>query len=124
VVCLRWIYRDTLFMQKDIRRTPRNYNGTSLTTHRVGDLLSDVLSGINNVYQKRPDLIVKAWPEVIGPKLAPMTEALSLDEDVLIVKVKNSTLHSLLTRDKFHILRAIKQRFPKANIRNIIFRIA
>ena len=115
-------------MSKDIQRTPqrnpRNYGGTSLTTHRVGDLLHGALSGINNVYQKRPDLILQAWPDIIGPKLASMTEAISLNEEVLVIKVRNSTLHSLLTRDKFRILEVIKQKFPKANIRNIIFRIA
>lgn len=125
MLCFGWIYGSLLFMKKNSpQRTPRNYNGTSITTHRVGDLLAGVLSGINNVYQHRPDLILLAWPQVIGPKLASMTEALSFTEEVLTIKVRNSTLHSLLTRDKYRILGAVKQKFPKTNIRNIIFRIA
>jgi len=107
------------------RQTPRNYDGTDVTTHRVGDLLGSILSKIHVTYEDRPDLILRAWPEVIGPKLAPMTQAISLCDGVLTVNVKNSTLHSLLSRhDKYRILSTINQRFPKANIRNIIFRIA
>jgi len=106
-------------------RTPKNYDGTGVTSHQVSDILSGVLSKICSTHQERPDLILASWPEIIGPKLAPMTQAISLIDGVLTVKVKNSTLHSLLSRhDKFRILAAIKQRFPKANIHNIMFRIA
>ena len=82
-------------MGKSIRRTPKGYDGTGLTTHKVSDLLPQVLARIGDVYQDRPDLILSAWPEIIGQKLAPMTQAVSFVEGVLSVKVKNSTLHSL-----------------------------
>lgn len=112
-------------MSKSVLRTPKNYDGTAVTTHRVGDLLSAVLSQIGSVYQDRPDLVLAAWPDIIGDKLAPMTQAISLVDGVLTVKVKNSTLHSLLSRhDKFRILAALKERFPKVKVNNIVFRIA
>lgn len=112
-------------MRKTTSRTPKNYDGTRVTTHHVGDLLSAVFSKISSSYQEDPDLVVRAWPEIIGAKLAPMTQAVSLCDGVLIVKVRNSTLHSLLSRhDKYRVLTAIKQRFPKANVHNIVFRIA
>lgn len=91
----------------------------------MGDLLSSALSKIHDVYQERPDQILATWPELIGPKLAPMTQAVSFCEGILTVKVNNSTLHSLLSRhDKFRLLTALQQKFPKAKIRNIVFRIA
>lgn len=111
-------------MRKTVPRTPKNYDGTGVTTHKVSDLLPTVLSQINETYQDRPDLVLAAWPEVIGSKLAAMTQAISFHDGVLTVKVKNSTLHSLLSRhDKFRILAAIRRRFPKVYIQNIIFRI-
>lgn len=119
------VHEDKLVVRKSPSRTPKNYDGTQITTRKVGDLLSNALLHIGNIYQDRPDLILAAWPEIIGPKLAAMTQAVSIYDGILTVKVKNSTLHSLLCRhDKFRILAIIQQRFPKTDIQNIVFRIA
>lgn len=111
-------------MRKTVPRIPKNYDGTRVTTHRVSDLLTAVLSQISETYHDRPDLILASWPDIIGPKLAGMTQATVFSDGVLTVKVKNSTLHSLLSRhDKFRILAAMRQRFPRVYIQNIVFRI-
>lgn len=109
---------------KNLRRTPKNYDGTKVTTHKMTDLLPVVLSQIGEAYKDRPDLLLASWPDIIGPKLASMTHAVSFVEGVLVVKVKNSTLHSLLSqRDKLKILESLRQKFPKIAIKNIVFRI-
>lgn len=109
---------------KPYYRTPKNYDGTAVTIHRVSELLPDVLSKIGGAYQQRPDLILAAWPEIIGVQLASMTQAISFSEGVLVVKVKNSTLHSLLSRnDKPRILNSLRQKFPNVTIKTIVFRI-
>jgi hypothetical protein len=106
------------------RRTPKNYDGTKVTTHRVSELLPFVLGEIGDLYNARPDLLLAAWPDVIGPKLALMTQAVSFNEGVLLVKVKNSSLHSLLSQhDKQRILSTLRARFPRVEIRNVVFRI-
>jgi Dna[CI] antecedent, DciA len=106
------------------KRTPKNYDGTGVTTHRVSDLLSKVLSKIGDSYKDRPDIILASWPDVIGQKLAPMTEAVSFKDGILTVKVKNSTLHSLLTQyDKPRILNSLRHKFPSADVKNVVFRI-
>lgn len=106
-------------------RTPKNYDGTQPTTRNVSALLSAALSTLSDKCQERPDLLLAAWPEMIGPQHAAMTQAVSFYDGVLTVKVKNSTLYSLLSRhDRHRILAALKQRFPKANIQNIVFRMA
>lgn len=111
-------------MRKTIPRIPKNFDGTGVTTHKVSELLAAVLSQISETYNDRPDLILASWPDIIGPKLAGMTQAVVFNDGVLTVKVKNSTLHSLLSRhDKSRILAALRQRFPKACIQNIVFRI-
>jgi hypothetical protein len=106
-------------------RTAKYYDGTSVTTHKIEDLLGKVLSQIHDAYGERSDLILDSWPEIIGPKLAEMTKAVSCCKGILTVQVKNSTLHSLLTRyDKFRILEVIQKRFPNAAIRDIVFKNA
>lgn len=111
-------------MGKNSRRAPKNYDGTALTTFRISELLASVLSEIGEVYQERPDLLLASWPEVIGQQLAPMTQAVSFSDGILLVKVKNSTLHSLLSQhDKPRILSSLRQKFPKIDIKNIQFRI-
>lgn len=95
-----------------------------MTSHRMADLLPLVLTRIGEVYQQRSDLILAVWPEIIGAKLAPMTQAVSFADGVLVVKVKNSTLHSLLSQnDKLRLLNLLRNKFPRAEIKNICFRI-
>jgi hypothetical protein len=111
-------------VSKSFRRTPKNYDGTLPTSHRINELLPIVLEKIGEVYQDRPDLILASWAAVIGSKLAAMTQAVSFAEGILVVKVKNSTLHSLLSQhDKYKILLTLRAKFPKVEIKNIYFRI-
>lgn len=111
-------------MTKTLHRKSKNYDGTEITTHKFTDLLPRVLTQIHHAYQDRPDLILACWPEVIGQKLASMTQAVSFHEGVLIVKVKNSTLYSLLSQqDKPRILNRLREKFPSVMIKNIFFRI-
>jgi hypothetical protein len=106
------------------RRTPKNYDGTAITTHRMSDLVSQIVHQIRSNYKDRPDLVLAAWPEIIGSKLAAMTQAVSFTDGVLHVKVKNSTLHSLLSQnDKTRIMASLKTKFPHIQLKNIVFRI-
>lgn len=111
-------------MSKLYSRHSRRYDGTKVTTHRMGDLLPSVLARIGENYQQRPDLILAIWPELIGPKLSTMTQAISFQDGVLMVKVKNSTLHSLLNQhEKFRLLNLLRKKFPHTEIKNILFRM-
>lgn len=106
------------------KRTPRSYNGAEVTTHRLKDVMPHILDQITEVFADRPDLILAAWHELIGPHLSPMTEAVSFDQGILTVKVKNSTLFSLLSqRDKPKLLDLLRSKFPKVEIKTILFRI-
>ena len=110
-------------LRKSLPRTPRGYDGTAITSRSVGQLLSVVLEQVSAVYSDRPDLIVAAWSEIIGPKFAPMARAVRFYEGLLHVKVSNSTLHSLLCRDQPRIVRLLKERFPSVVIQGVVFRI-
>jgi len=111
-------------MRRTFQRTPQDYQGTKNTSHRFSDILPHVLAKISDTHQDRPDLVLASWPDVIGTQLATMTQAISFNEGVLVVKVKNSTLYSLLSQnDKPKILANLRKKFPKVKIANIIFRL-
>lgn len=105
-------------------RTPRNYDGTALTSHTLTNILPKVLANISEVNKNRPDLILASWPDIIGPKLSSMTQAVSFIDGILAVKVKNSTFYSFLNQhEKPRLLVILRQKFPRVEIKNIQFRI-
>lgn len=90
----------------------------------MGDVLPSVLSYVEKVFADRPDLILAAWPDVIGAKFASMTRAESLSGGVLVVRVANSTLLSLLSQyEKPKLLAKLKERFPSSLIEHLVFKI-
>ena len=111
-------------MAKKMRRVPRNYDKIEPTGREIADLLPQWLAKASIRFKDRPDLILIAWPEVIGEKLAAMTKAVSFVEGVLTVRVKNSSLYSLLVQhEKAKLQSRLQKRFPSVKIRNIIFRL-
>jgi predicted nucleic acid-binding Zn ribbon protein len=99
-------------------------NGSDLTNKQLKDLLQKALSGIGSMHRDRPDLVVEAWPQVIGEKLASMTQAISFEKNVLYVKVSNSTLYSVLSQhERGRLLKSLRQKFPSLEIKNIHFRM-
>lgn len=105
-------------------RTPKYYDGVRPTAKQIRNLLPGVLAEIGEGFADRPDLVLAAWPEIIGSKLAPMTQAVSFREGLLTVKVKNSTLLSLLSQhERPKLLKSLQQKFPSITIKGIVFRI-
>lgn len=96
----------------------------SSTNKHLSALLPKVLGQINALHQDRPDLIIAAWPEVIGPRLSSMTEAVSFQQGILAVKVGNSTLYSVLvSQERARLLKLLQKKFPTVQIKNIHFKI-
>lgn len=111
-------------MGKLYSRTPKHYDGTGLTCKSMTELLPGVLARIGEVYQQRPDLILAMWPDLVGPQVAQMTQAVSFIDETLFVKVKNSTLHSILNgKAKSDILLLLRKKFPNTPIKGVCFRI-
>lgn len=111
-------------MRKKPRITPRNYDGTGVTSHQLRDILPLVLKGVQGVYQSKAELVLDAWPSIIGCRLSSMTRAESFIDGVLTVRVKNSTLHSLLQQhDKSRLLAKLREKFPGVPLKTIVFRI-
>jgi hypothetical protein len=111
-------------MGKVFLRTPKNYDGVSKTTKEISQVLPQILQKLSKSVEQKADLIIAVWPELIGERLSPMTQAISFIEGVLTVKVKNSSLYSLLAQhEKPKLIQVLRTRFPSVIIRNIIFRL-
>lgn len=110
--------------KKSDRRNPEGYNGTEPTNRDMRLLLPRLLGQIGEMHRERPDLILAAWPQIIGEKLSPMTKAVSFDGGILFVKVNNSTLYSLLSQhERGRLLACLRERFPAVEFKNIVFRL-
>jgi hypothetical protein len=95
-----------------------------LTNKHLKDLLSSALKDIEGRKKRRPDQLLAGWSEVIEEKWRPMTHAVSFEKGVLMVKVKNAALYSVLVQQETEkLLRKLQQRFPEAELKNIVFRI-
>lgn len=105
------------------KRANRYYDGPLPTSRHIRNLLPRFLEDMGRKIDERPDLILAAWPEVIGSQLAPMTQAISFIEGVLVVHVKNSTLHSLLSHDKPRLIKNLRDKFPGTLVKTIFFRL-
>jgi hypothetical protein len=104
------------------KRLPRHYDGPLTTTRHLRQLLPSFLEEVGRKCNERPDLVVAAWPKIVGSKLAPMTQAVSFIEGVLTVKVNNATLYSLLSQnDKARLIQELKNQFPGTFIKTIFF---
>jgi hypothetical protein len=102
----------------------QNQKNTKTTTKSVSNLCSDFLSRVTKLCEGRSDLILLAWSEIIGEKLAPMTRATRFFEGILYVDVSSSSLLSILTyKEKKFLIKKLKEKFPKADIKDIRFRI-
>lgn len=87
-------------------------------------LLPSFLRGLADRQRERPDLILAAWPSLIGERLASMARAQAFEEGVLTVKVSNSALLSLLVQnERSRLLEQLRKQFPGTKIRDIRFRI-
>lgn len=111
-------------MSKKLRRTPRNYDQVDSTNKDLSRLLEEWMGKASHSFRDRPDLILLSWPEIIGEKLAPMTTAVSFIDGVLTVKVRNSSLYSLLVQhERGRLIGVLQRKFPSVKIRNIVFRL-
>lgn len=86
--------------------------------------MTTVLKGIEKKHGSGSDRVMSAWPRIVGSKVALMTKTMSFDDGVLHVKVKNSTLLTLLARSEKHrLLNELRQQFPGITIQDIKFRL-
>ncbi len=102
-------------------RTPRNYFGTQNPAKKIAELLPEIVADLGRRAKDPREEIFLFWRELIGEKMAALTEPVSFADEVLTVKVKSSTLYSLLVaHERPRLLKRLQEKF---SIRNLIFRV-
>lgn len=105
----------------DVKRTPRGYQGTGLTTKTIEELLPQFISRVSKKNHEPVKDLLRVWPELAGEKVAAFTEAVSFVDGVLTVKVKSSVLYSVLCQSEGpRLLGLMQERFPV--VQKITFR--
>ncbi len=103
------------------RRSPWQQQGTRLSTKKISDLLPEVISDIGRRGRLDREAVYALWASLLGEKMAPLTEPISLADGVLTIKVKSATLYSLLSvHEKARLLKLLKEKFP---IRDLQFKV-
>lgn len=105
-------------------RTSKNFDGISPTNKPIGPLLDELLAQIQKQTVHQGVEIVAAWEQVLGAQFASLTRAVGVQDGVLTVKVKSSTLYSLLHQhEKPRLLARLQELFPRAGLKDIVFRV-
>jgi hypothetical protein len=102
-------------------RTKRSFDGTSPTGKKISDLLPKILTDLECRVGDEKDAVFHLWFTLMGEKMAPFTQPLSLKNGVLTIKVKSATLYALLVQhEKTRLLKAIQANFQ---VKDIVFRV-
>jgi predicted nucleic acid-binding Zn ribbon protein len=102
-------------------RTPRNFDGTRSPGVKIGDLLPDLLAGIEKKNEVPAEAVFREWAFILGEKMASLTKPVSFVDGVLTVIVKSSTLYSLLrVHEKPRLQRLLQKKFQ---VRDLVFKI-
>ncbi|WP_194844415.1 DUF721 domain-containing protein [Candidatus Clavichlamydia salmonicola] len=108
---------------KNFHRTG-NYDQKKVTSKHMSDVAEKWLDSLKRLRKTRPDLILAAWPRIVGPEMAVNTQAVSFLKGILTVKVKNSVSYSILQQyDKQILLKSLCEEFPELLIESIQFRL-
>jgi len=111
-------------MNTTLKRTPKNYDGSTPTGKKICDLLPRILSKISKKCSHSHYEVLAAWSDIVGERIGKMSEAVSYDSGVLKVHVKNSTLYSLfVAHEKCRLITAFREKFPSMPFLDILFKI-
>ena len=86
-------------------KNPRGYRGNQSTNHSAKGFVGEWLGSISLTGAAAE--VIAAWPEIVGPKFATMSEAVGLRDGVLRIRVKNSTLYTLFVQYEKERLRSL-----------------
>ena len=95
---------------------------TKLTNKFLKDLLKTHQKELTKSASPEMDL-QQVWSQIVGAKMAQVTEVKSLNQGILVIKVASAPLSQLLsTTERPKILAKIKSDYPHLKIKNVVFR--
>ena len=74
---------------------------------RVGPLLDKVLAGMGLAHNLGGWRIVNRWPEIVGDKIAGVSQAIRFSDDTLLVSVRDASWRQQLALEVDRILKEI-----------------
>jgi predicted nucleic acid-binding Zn ribbon protein len=87
----------------------------------IGEVLKDVVSGLEQPRDENILLLQKAWPEIAGEQIAKHSEPASLQSFVLCVDVDHPGWLPELERMKRILLQKLQARYRELRIRKLHF---
>jgi hypothetical protein len=88
---------------------------------RLSELIDPALRGLGVRGRVREVQVRDVFAEVVGPALAPMCAAISLERGVLLVGVSNTALSHQLHLDSVRLVASLNQRLGAAAVRRLRF---
>lgn len=109
---------------KGYERKKRGNQEGSLPHYTLSDLTTKFFKKISQARSQEHDVLVEAWPSLVGAAIASKSQIVGFEDGVLRVNVSHSTVLSVLSStEKPRLLGILQKRFPKITIRDISFRI-
>ena len=88
---------------------------------RIDDMLQEVLRRYGLAHKVTQYRLIELWPEIVGQRIAEVTNAEKIDNDILYVKVKSMTWRTELLYQKHLIVKKIKDKLGSDVISDIRF---
>jgi predicted nucleic acid-binding Zn ribbon protein len=87
----------------------------------IGSIIEGKLRELGYLSPCRELDVVRRWPEIVGEKIAAVTECSRVDNGVLYVRVASASWRQEICYIKPHILETIKKETPCTSIRDVVF---
>jgi hypothetical protein len=88
---------------------------------RLSDLIDPALRGLGVRGRVREVQVREVFTDVVGPVLAPMCRAVSLDRGVLLIGVANTALSHQLHLDSVRLVAVLNDRLGAAAVKRLRF---
>ncbi len=88
---------------------------------RLSDLIDPALRGLGVRGRVREVRVQEIFAEVIGPALAPMCRAVSLDRGVLLIGVSNTALSHQMHLESVRLIGTLNERLGADAVRRLRF---
>ena len=92
-----------------------------MSEKQLQEIFNSALRGLGVQQKVTEERIRTFFAEIVGPALAPMCEAVSLERGVLLVATDNGALAQQLHAESVAILNALNERLGAGNVRRMRF---
>ena len=115
---------EVTLVKRSVGRVPRGYDGKKPTGRLIGTMTDSILNQISKKFDAKPQNIYNVFLTLMNDQVRPLVKPYNFHNGVLVVKVKNGTLLSILaTQERGRLISEMRAKLPRAEIQNIVFQI-